>query len=194
MYEKVRAMNPHIDLPRGSGDGVPASGDLRLSASAGGEPVRFFLPVGSASVLRRVGLDVVGTVQTFDERTFLVDPAEVTSVDRAYAQLVRDAGDFGFTADTRRRMDRIHDQLQTLAERDPDSRYRQTQAKVARIHRSVWRTKNFRDLVATTETLMAADPRVNLGRAQPAPTTPPLRRPTMEPIAPRPPQVAPLVP
>ena len=194
MYEKVRAMNPHIDLPRGSGDGVPASGDLRLSASAGGEPVRFFLPVGSASVLRRVGLDVVGTVQTFDERTFLVDPAEVTSVDRAYVQLVRDAGDFGFTADTRRRMDRIHDQLQTLAERNPDSRYRQTQAKIARIHRSVWRTKNFRDLVATTETLMAADPRVNLGRAQPAPTTPPLRRPTMEPIAPRPPQLAPLVP
>ena len=194
MYEKVRAMNPHIDLPRGSGDGVPATGDLRLTATVGGEPVRFFLPIGSASVLRRVGLDVVGSVQTFDETAFLVDPSEVTSVDRAYAQLVRDAGDFGFTTSIQRRMDRVHDQLQTLAERDPDSRYRQTQAKVARIHRSVWRTRNFRDLVATTETLMASNPRVNLGRAEVPATTPPLRRPTMEPIAPRPPQVTPLVP
>ena len=193
-YERFRAMNPHIDLPAATDADVPARGDLRLTAASDGDPVRFFLPLGSTSVLRRVGLDVVGDVQRFDGTTFLVDPAEVTSVDRAYARLVRDAGDFGFTTSVRQRMDRIHDQLQALAAQNPDSRYRQTQAKVARIHRSVWRTKNFRDLVATTETLLASDPRVNLGRAQPEPTTPPLRRPAMEPIAPRPPQVAPLVP
>ncbi|MDT0632755.1 hypothetical protein RQM47_09840 [Rubrivirga sp. S365] len=194
MYAKFRALNPHIALPAPRGDGVPAAGDLRLSSSADGEPVRFFLPIGSASVLRRVGLDVVGDVQAFDETTFLIDPSEVTSVDRAYTQLVREAGDFGFTSSIQRRMDRIHDQLQALAEQNPDSRYRQTQAKVARIHRSVWRTKNFRNLVATTETLLAADPRVNLGRGEIPSATPPLRRPTMEPLPPRPPQLAPLVP
>ena len=194
LYERFRFMNPHVDLPRADGDGVPAAGDLRLTATAGGEPVRFFLPIGSASVLRRVGLDVLGGVDTFDETAFLVDPSEVTETDREYARLVRDAGDFGFSRSLQRRMDRIHDRLQTLAEQDPDSRYRQTQAKVARIHRSVWRTKNFRNLVETAESARASTAGLGLGRAEAPATTPPLRRPTMEPIAPRPPQVAPLLP
>ena len=194
LYERFRDMNPHVDLPRATGDGVPAAGDLRLTATADGEPVRFFLPVGSASVLRRVGLDVLGDVQTFDETTFLVDPSEVTEVDREYARLVRDAGNFGFSRSLQRRMDRVHDRLQALAEQAPDSRYRQTQAKVARIHRSVWRTRNFRDLVAAAEEARASSAGLDLGRAEAPAATPPLRRPTMEPLAPRPPRAAPLLP
>ena len=197
-YERFRDMNPHIALPASNG-GVPASGDLRLTASADGDPVRFFLPVGATAVLRAVGLDVIGDVKTFDERTFLLDPSEKTSVDREYERLVRETGEFGFTRAAQRRMDRIHDQLQTLASQNPDSRYRQTQAKIARIHRSIWRTAAFRSLVATTETLLSADPRVHLGRqpvasaapdsAPAAAPTPRRRRQTMEPIAPRAPTV-----
>ena len=193
MYEKFRDINPHIDLPRGSGTGVPASGDLRLVATSGGDPVRFFLPAGATAVLRRVGLDVIGEAEPFDEETYLLDPAEVTATDREYAQLVSDTGRFGFTRANKNRLDRIHDRLQTLASQNPDSRYRQTQAKVARIHRSVWQTANFRELIATTETLLSVDPRVNLGR-QPvadatADSTPARTRRSMAPLPARPPRV-----
>ncbi len=164
LYERFRDLNPHIDLPRGSGDGVPASGDLRLTASADGDPVRFFLPQGATAVLRNVGLDVIGSAEPFNERTFLLPDSERTDVDRAYDRLVRDVGQFGFTHASQRRLDRIHDQLQQLASEHPESRYRQTQAKIVRIHRSIWRTSAFRDLVATTETLLSVDPRVKLGR------------------------------
>jgi len=193
MYEKFRDMNPHIALPLAPGGGVPASGDLRLSASAGNKPIRFFLPEGAASVLRRVGLDVIGDVETFDQRTYLLDESERTATDRAYEQLVRDAGQFGFTRTTQRRFEQIYQQLQTLAEQHPDSRYRQTQAKVARIHRSVWQTAGFRSLVATTETLLSVDPRVNMGRepvASAAPdSAPPRARPTVDPLPARPPRL-----
>ena len=193
-YEKFRDLNPHIDLPLGPGGGVPASGDVRFTDTAGGDPVRFFLPQGAASVLRRVGLDVIGQVEPFNERTFLLDAGERTPTDLEYDRLVRDAGQFGFTRSAQARMDRIHDRLQTLAAENPDSRYRQTQAKIARIHRSVWRTAAFRDLVATTETLLAMDPRVNMGRtpvadadaAAPASRAP---RRAMEPLPARPPRV-----
>ena len=190
LYEKFRDLNMHIDLPAAPGGGVPAAGDLRLSASAGSTPVRFFLPQGATSVLRRVGLDVIGEVDTFDERTHLLDEGERTPTDIAYDRLVADAGRFGFTRSAQRRLDRIHDELQELAAQNPDSRYRQTQAKVARIHRSIWRTASFRDLVATTETLLSVDPRVNLGRqpvADVAPATPARQRDTVEPIPAKPP-------
>ncbi len=123
-------------------------------------------------MLRRVGLDVIGVSEPFNERTFLLDESERTPTDIAYDRLVADAGRFGFTRAAQARMDRIHDELQTLASQNPDSRYRQTQAKVARIHRSIWRTSSFRDLVATTETLLSVDPRVNLGRQPVADRTP----------------------
>lgn len=164
IYEKFRDLNPHISLPVASGAGVPANGNLRLASTSENKPVRFFLPEGAASVLRRVGLDVLGNVEPFDESTFLLDPEEVTPVDEAYARLVRDAGMFGFTRSAQRRLAQIHDQLQELAAANPDSRYRQTQAKIARIHRSVWQTRAFDDLVATTETLLSVDPRIKLGR------------------------------
>ena len=196
-YEKFRDLNPHIDLPAGSGATVPASGDLRLSASAGTVPVRFFLPQGATAVLRRVGLDVIGDVDVFDERTFLLEEGDRTQTDRDYDRLVADVGQFGFTRAAQARMDRIHDQLQSLAAQYPDSRYRQTQAKIARIHRSVWRTQAFRELVATTETLLSMDPRVNLGRipvadaspTPPAAATPSRQRDSMQALPARPPRI-----
>ena len=193
LYERFRDLNPHIDLPLGSGDGVPSAGDLRLTASADGAPVRFFLPQGATAVLRNVGLDVIGSSEPFNERTFLLPDSERTDVDRAYERLVEDVGDFGFTHSAQRRLERIHDQLQELAAQHPDSRYRQTQAKIARIHRSIWQTSSFRDLVATTETLLSVDPRVKLGRdaiADGSEEAPGQRRQSqMEQLPARPPQI-----
>ena len=164
LYERFRQLNPHIALPVSPTGEIPASGDVRFTASSGNDPVRFFLPAGATSVLRRVGLDVIGTVTEFDEDTFLIDASEMTRTDRAYARLVEDVGRFGFTRANQGRMEVIHDELQDLAQQQPDSRYRQTQAKIARIHRSIWRTKAFRDLVAATEALYATNPRVRMDR------------------------------
>jgi hypothetical protein len=185
VYARFRDLNPHMDLPRADGEGVPRGGDVRLVATSGGDPVRFFLPAGSASVLRRVGLDVLGEVEPFDETTFLLGEGERTGVDRAYDRLVRDTGQFGFTRENQRRLFRIHDQLQALAAQNPDSRYRQTQAKIARIHKSVWQTRTFRDLVASAETLLSVDPRARDGEPV---ADAPRRAPDMEPVAPRPPR------
>ena len=38
------------------------------------------------------------------------------------------------------------------------TRYRHTQARVARLHRSIWNTRAFRDLVGTAETLLSIVP------------------------------------
>ena len=186
-YEKFRDLNPHIALPSADGAGVPRGGDVRLTATASGEPVRFFLPAGSASVLRRVGLDVLGQVEPFDERTFLLQEGDRTQTDRAYDRLIQDVGAFGFTRENQRRFERIYDALQSMAAQHPDSRYRQTQAKIARIHRSVWQTQGFRDLVAATETLLSVDPRVRDGEPV-AEGEAPRRAPQMEPVTPRPPR------
>jgi hypothetical protein len=158
LYERFRLLNPHMALPAGSGDGVPAGGNLRLSDVAGSTPVRFFLPTGADEVLRRVGLDVIGEVFPFDEETYLVRPQDVTATDRAYAQLVEDTGRFGFSMANKARLDRLVAQLQALAQQYPDSRYRQTQAKIARIHQNVWGTRAYRDLAGTVETFMTIVP------------------------------------
>ncbi len=79
-------------------------------------------------------------------------------MDREYARLVQETGRFGFSMANKARLDRIVSQLQALAEQNPDSRYRQTQAKIARIHQSVWGTRGFRDLAGTVETLLTIAP------------------------------------
>ena len=190
MYEKFRDLNPHLGLPLGL-SGVPAGGNLRFASRAGDVPVRFFLPVGSTAVLRRVGLDGVGRTQTFVQSTYLVPESERTATDREYAALVEDTGRFGFTRANKARLDAIVLRLQSLAQQHPGSRYRQTQAEIAGIHRGVWRTRGFDDLAAVTEPLFSTDPRVRLGRepvASAAPALAPRTNDTVAPIAPRPPR------
>ena len=189
LYERFRTLNPHIDLPMAPGGGVPRAGDLRLVPTAGGDPVRFFLPLGATSVLRRVGLDVIGDVQTFDNETYLPEPGDRQPVDARYEKLVEDTGRFGFSTANVRRLDRIYDELVALARRYPDSRYRQTQAKIARIHKRVWGTADFRALIATTASTMSMDPRIAVGRepvASLAPLPKPARADSASPIVQRP--------
>ena len=188
MYEKFRDLNPHMGLPLGL-SGVPPAGNVRFASAVGNVPVRFFLPLGATDVLRRVGLDVVGTSQRFDETTYLPQDGDVTALDREYAALVEETGRFGFTRANKARLDRIVAGMQDAARRDPGSRYRQTQAEIARIHQGVWRTRAFDELVATTETLFSVNPLVRLGRdpvasVDPAPA--PVPTAPMTPIAPQP--------
>ena len=157
LYERFRRINPHMDLPRDDRGNVPRDGNLRFTATADGDPLRFFLPDGAVEVLRRVGYDVFGIVFAFNEDTYLVDSNEITRTDRRYERLVQQAGRFGFTAANKRELDQIAGQLHALAQRNP-SRYRQTQDRVARLHRSIWNTRAFRDLVGTAETLLSIVP------------------------------------
>lgn len=194
LYMRFREMNPHIALPLSGGDDVPAIGDLRLGASAGNTPVRFFLPLGATDVLRRAGLDAIGESVPFNGITFLVGRDERTPTDRQYDELVADVGRFGFTRANAARLRTLHDRMQSLATQHPDSRYRQTQAKIIRIHNSVWRTAGFNDLVATTETLFSLNPLVQMGRqplalAAPDSAPPPRRRDSIAPIPPLPPRI-----
>ena len=157
LYERFRRLNPHIDLPRDDRGGVPRDGNLRFTATADGDPLRFFLPDGAVEVLRRVGYDFFGDVFTFNENTYLVDDSEISRTDRRYERLVQQAGRFGFTAANKRELDQIVGQLDALAQRNP-TRYRQTQARIARLHRSIWNTRAFRDLMGTAETLLSIVP------------------------------------
>lgn len=196
MYEKFRDLNPHLGLPLGL-SGVPAGGNLRFAARAGDVPVRFFLPLGSTAVLRRVGLDVVGTMQTFNEETYLVPESERTATDREYAALVEDTGRFGFTRANKARLAQIVLRLQSMAQQHPESRFRQTQAEIAEIHQGVWRTSGFDDLIATTETLFSTNPLVRMGRepvasSAPAAAPPPRTNDTIVPLPARPPQPSPI--
>ena len=158
-YGRFRQLNPHIKLPMAPGmNGVPTRGNVVLTASAGGDPVRFFLPYGAADALQRVGLDVLGEVTPFDEDTFVLDEDEVTPTDREYARLVEDIGEFGFTRGNKARLERLYSQMRALASQNPESRYRQTQAKIIGIHRMFWRTNAFDELVQTREALLSINP------------------------------------
>ena len=186
MYEKFRDLNPHMSLPLGL-SGVPAAGNVRFTSSSGTVPVRFFLPLGATAVLRGVGLDIIGSTQTFDESTYLVSDDERLDVDRDYEALVEETGRFGFTQANKARLNTIAARLQAEARQHPESRFRRTQAEIVRIHQSVWNTRAFDDLAATTATLFSANPLVRMGRdtvadALPAPA--PARMPTIDPVAP----------
>ena len=157
LYERFRLLNPHIDLPRDERGGVPRDGNLRFTATADGDPLRFFLPDGAVEVLRRVGYDFFGDVFEFNENTYLVDSNEISRTDRRYERLVQQAGRFGFTAANKRELNQIVGQLDALARRNP-TRYRQTQARVARLHQSIWNTRAFRDLMGTAQTLLSIVP------------------------------------
>ena len=163
LYEKFRDLNPHMSLPFGA-SGVPAAGNVRFASSAGSIPVRFFLPIGASAVLRRVGLDVIGSVQTFDQSAYLVADEERLDVDRDYQALVEETGRFGFTRANKARLNAIAERLVEQARRHPESRFRRTQSEIARIHQSVWNTRAFDDLAATTATLFSSNPLVRMGR------------------------------
>ncbi|MEM1056965.1 MAG: hypothetical protein AAGI52_15690 [Bacteroidota bacterium] len=160
-YERFRQLNPHFKLPMApgaTGVGVPANGNVVLTAAVGDEPIRFFLPAGANAALKRVGLNVVGEVTAFNEDTFKVEDSEYTPTDREYEALVEDIGRFGFTRGNKARLERLYSQMRALARQNPDSRFRQTQTKIISIHRTFWRTSVFESLLQTREDLLTINP------------------------------------
>lgn len=151
VYERFRTTNPHLLLPPSFDGGMPANGDVVLTATEGGNDVRFFLPEGASDALRRAGYDVVDERRTrrYDEHTFLTDEAVETDADREYADLVRRSEQLsGFTTLNRARLETLYERFQYLAERDP-STFRLMQLNTIKTHRTIWRTNAFDRLVAT---------------------------------------------
>jgi hypothetical protein len=161
LYERFRLLNPHLDLPTSSGEGpvsVPAGGNVTITRTAAGHPVRIFLPYGASDVLSRIGTDILDedALFRFDETAF-GDPARSgtqTPYDRAYDQLVQDIADFGFTNQNRQRLEALYTKMQQLARENP-TQYRKAQAKIITIHRRTWGTQGFRDLAGTVQDILA---------------------------------------
>jgi hypothetical protein len=163
-----------MDLPRGgSEEFVPARGDVHLVASAQGAPVRFFLPLGSSERLKTAGVDVFDETRTlrFTHDSYRRNP---TDADVEYESVVRDAYTFGFSQDGRERLENVYQRFADLRKQDP-SFFRQIQFDVVRLHRRVWRSRNFDAVVQSAE---AARGRLSM------PALPLL--PAIEPLASRP--------
>ena len=139
-YAGFRAMNMHFDLPAPApGLTVPARGNARLTATAGGHPVRFFLPIGSIAHLEAQGLHIIdrSATRVFDDHTYTLRPAEYTTWDRRYAALVESVGQFGFTEANKARLHEIGEAFEALLEDNP-SHFRQMQHYAVQTHIQLW--------------------------------------------------------
>ena len=164
LYERFRLLNPHIQLPPGDSTLVPAEGDVRFRATIGGKAVRFFLPLGAPSVLKKAGLDVLNEAATFrfDENTYAPSSVQPTRWDRAYDALVHDIGRFGFTEANREELLRLYERFQDMAEANP-SAYRQRQLQIIETHRRIWISNPWEELssiatIATGRSPMPVEP------------------------------------
>lgn len=148
-YAQFRTLNPHFDLPAAE-TGIPDRGNVLLVSAVGNAPVRFFLPLGASEHLRNEGLFDEAATFRFDHTTYaLPDADEVTEADRAYADLVQQIGQFGFTYANRERLMALAAQFETLAAQNP-SYYRQVQARIIRTHATIWQSELWEQLAAST--------------------------------------------
>lgn len=139
-YGGFRAMNMHFDLPPPApGLTTPARGNVRLTATAGGHPVRFFLPIGSIAHLEAHGVYVIdrSATRVFDDQTYTLRPSEYTAWDRRYAALVQSVGQFGFTEANKARLHEIGEAFEKLLEDNP-SLFRQMQHYAVQSHIRLW--------------------------------------------------------
>lgn len=140
LYDRFRALNPHLNLPASSDGDVPPAGNVQLVASSNGHAVRFFLPPKAPNALRAAGVDVLDADRTrrFDDATFaLPTPDQKTKWDREYEALIDDIKGFGFTPENREQLRRLKDTFVKLAARHP-SPYRQRQLSIIQTHLRIW--------------------------------------------------------
>jgi hypothetical protein len=152
-YGRFRALNPHFDLPPSSDGTVPAGGNVRLASSVEGRAVQFFLPLRAPDVLRAAGIDALDSTATFryDDSTYAPPaPSQVTKWDRQYDTLVENIAHFGFTKQNRKRLLRLYDRFQALAEQRP-TRYRRRQLEIISTHRRLWRSGPWEELAEATK-------------------------------------------
>ncbi len=144
VYQAFRRINTHLELPVGAT--VSGTTDLVFTPTSGDAAVRFFLPIGATETLRRAGIGALTVSRTLDASAFARDPSQETLYDRQYAALVRAASHLtGFTRENRAQLDGLVERFDALAEQNPTA-YRLGQREIARVHRSVWRTRAFDDL------------------------------------------------
>jgi hypothetical protein len=173
VYDRFRALNPHIDLPA-SDDGVlPDGADVRFVASVQGKAVRFFLPLGAPDALQQAGIEALDEDATFafDASTYRVPNGARTRWDRAYDALVHDIGRFGFTEENRERLLTLHEQFENLANANP-TRYRQRQLQIIQTHRRIWMSNPWEHLAdvatrATGRRPMPVQPPITLDTSTP---------------------------
>ncbi|MEF8815596.1 MAG: hypothetical protein V5A58_02290 [Salinibacter sp.] len=152
LYDRFRALNPHIDLPSSPDGTIPEAGNVRFVASIDGKAVRFFLPLEAPAVLRAAGVSALDSTATFryDASTYAGPTADqVTPWDRQYESLVDDIAQFGFTEANRERLLRLHDRFETLAEQRP-TRYRRRQLRIISTHRRLWMSNPWQELADAT--------------------------------------------
>jgi hypothetical protein len=152
VYERFRALNPHVDLPPSPTGAVPAGGNVRLVSSVEGRAVEFFLPLRAPALLRAAGIDALDSTATFryNASTYAPpSPHQRTRWDRQYAALVDDVAHFGFTQAVRDRLLRLHERFEALAEQRP-TRFRRRQLRIISIHRRLWRSGPWEELAAAT--------------------------------------------
>ncbi|WP_263785443.1 hypothetical protein [Salinibacter grassmerensis] len=152
IYDRFRALNPHIELPSSPDGAIPEAGNVRFVSAIDGKAVRFFLPLGTPDVLRAAGvraLDSSATVR-YDASTYAgPEPSQVTRWDQQYDTLVDDIAHFGFTEANRERLLQLHDRFETLAEQRP-SQYRHRQLRIISTHRRLWMSNPWQELADAT--------------------------------------------
>lgn len=142
MYEVFRWLNPHIPLPETRE--LTPQGNLRIVPISGGDPVRFFLPLGGVRALEAAGHDVVDPQHTFRfaHDAWAPTDAEETEWDREYREIVDAARSFEFTDALRRQLFRLADRFEELADENPTD-YRKSQLEVIQMHERLWRSEIF---------------------------------------------------
>ncbi len=175
-YQRFRLLNPHIGLPEAKGEqGVPIEGDVRFTATAGGNAVRFFLPLGALRALRDTDwIDERATFR-YDGHTFERSARDETLWDKEYARLLSDSEHFGFTYANRARLERLASKFEELAQENPTF-YRRAQLDAIRTHRTMWRTNVWEKLADATEAVRGTTPAPILPPTTPDPFAPPQPR------------------
>ncbi len=179
-YQRFREINSHMSLPSGDGvDGVPITGDVKLTAESGGKPVRFFLPLGAIAALeagRTTPLFDSSATFRYDENTYSTEDREITEWDVAYDEMIEAAAQFGFTYENRTRLGQMKEQFDRLYEQNPTF-YRMVQRDAIRTHYGMWRSNVWEKLADANEAVrgrvqMPTAPLSPLPRTTtPAPTT-----------------------
>lgn len=168
LYERFRRMNKHFHLPAGpdaSGDsvvvGVPERGNVRLTATAQGQDVRFFLPPGARGILKKNGYpDLIdeSAVFEFNHDTY-PDPGEglKTQWDRQYDQLISEIRHFGFTEENRQVLKQLTQKFEELASGE-SSHYREAMYDVIAKHRQFWRYPGWEKVSRTAQAVLGRVP------------------------------------
>ncbi|PSQ98367.1 MAG: hypothetical protein BRD48_07520 [Bacteroidetes bacterium QS_9_68_14] len=171
LYQRFRQMNKHFHLPAGpdarpdSGQavavGVPERGNVEITATVQGKPVRFFLPPGARALLKsngHAGLIDESSVFQFNHDTY-ADPGSGmrTKYDRQYDQLVSKIRRFGFTEENRQQLKDLSETFEQLAVSEP-THYRRTMADIINKHLRFWQYPGWGNVQQATRAVLGRNP------------------------------------